>query len=606
MPRIPESIVEQIKARADVLEVVSEVVQLNKRGRNFMGRCPFHDEKTPSFSVSPERGIYHCFGCGKGGNAVSFVMEYEKVDYVEALKRLAQKYHIPIDWKESSNEQKGFMTLLYEIHNDAVQFYHKQIFTKQGKNSLDYLKFRGFDENIIKKFTIGHSLTSWDGLLKHVDRNKYSDQILENSGLFIKKKDGTSFFDRFRNRIMFPIKNISGRTIAFGGRTLDPDEPAKYMNSPETKLYNKRGVLYGFEVSKESIRKSEEAILVEGYTDFLRIFSAGFENVVAGSGTALNPDHAKALKTFAKKVVLCYDGDEAGRKATERAGYIFLKAGFDVNVMVLPDKEDPDSFLQKFGNNEFIKKKEDAQTFIGFLINRNKNQLESPAKKSLFIETVVKEIAEIENALTRDFIVKSLSEKLGINEERIFSQLKYYYRNKNKSRFGNIDNDKDNDEKNEIHISTAVDKAEYTLLTILISQNSKMEQIIIDRISSSNFKHGTLNTIAEKIINRLNNGKSIKGTDLYDEEWNETEKLYLSKLIIDAEPLFSEEEKVLKGLTYDCIEVVLISRIDNEIQELRQKIKEADSKGEDSVEFVIELIKKQKNRKLLSNELWNS
>ncbi|MBU1063735.1 DNA primase, partial [bacterium] len=318
MAKIPANIVEQIKNRADVMDVVSDVVQLKQRGRNYFGLCPFHEEKTPSFSVNPAKGIFHCFGCGKGGNAVTFVMEHENIDYVDALKRLAERYGIEIQWEKGEDDfEKGETALLYEIHEIARDYYIRQLDSDKGKKALDYLLDRGFDKTILQHFSLGFATGDWDGLFGQIDPKKFNPRVVDKSGLFINKDN--RFLDRFRNRIMFPICNVSGRIVAFGGRTLDPEDPAKYMNSPETPIYFKSGTLYGLEHSKTAIQQEKEAIIVEGYTDFLRFWAAGIKNVIAGSGTALNVHHARVLKRFTTKTVLCYDGDSAGRKATERA-----------------------------------------------------------------------------------------------------------------------------------------------------------------------------------------------------------------------------------------------------------------------------------------------
>ena len=601
MVKIPESTIEQIKARADILDIVSEVVNLQKRGANYFGICPFHDDHKPSMSVSPSKGLYRCFSCGNGGNAITFVMEYDKITFVEALKKLAERYNIPISWEESDDNTKSSdISQLYELHEYAKALYHKQLFTAEGKEALQYLHRRGFTDDVIKEFTIGYATSNWDDLLKKINRKVYNNEVLNLAGLFIERKNQSGFFDRFRNRVMFPIKNISGRTIAFGGRALDPEDSAKYMNSPETKIYNKSDILFGFDISKDHIRKKEYAIIVEGYTDFLRLFVSGFTNVVAGSGTALTQGHAKILKRFTKKVMLCYDGDEAGQKATVRAGFIFLKAGFDIKVIVLPEKDDPDSFLVGKGVEAFTEKNENAPDFLKFILNRNRKKLQSPVEKSEFIERMVKEVSEIEDTVVRDFIVKNLAESMSINEERIFGQMKHFLvKKKNFAQFS-----QEEEKGNNIPvIESAIDRAEFLVIQLILTHNQEIIDYIFYHIDEENFLHPIAKKILHKIISRMEAKKSIEAQDLYMEEWTDDERSLLSKTIADSESLDDKELELLKGLALDCIEIILLHQINNEINEIRIKMKNAPQTGEDVIKLMHDLKNRQEQRKLISEEL---
>jgi len=604
MVKIPESTIEQIKARSDILDIVSEVVTLQKRGANYFGICPFHDDHKPSMSVSPSKGIYRCFSCGNAGNVITFVMEYDKITFVEALKKLAERYSIPISWEDSEDTAKGSdISQLYEMHEYAKSLYHKQLFTAEGKEALQYLHKRGFTDDVIKEFTIGYATSNWNDLLNNINRKVYNNEVLNLSGLFIEKKNNQgSFYDRFRNRVMFPIKNISGRTIAFGGRALDPEDSAKYMNSPETKIYNKSDILYGFDISKDHIRKKEYSIIVEGYTDFLRLFVSGFTNVVAGSGTALTQGHAKVLKRFTKKVMLCYDGDAAGQKATIRAGFIFLKAGFDVNVIVLPKKDDPDSFLVEHGPDAFTEKIENAPDFLRFILNRNKKKLQSPVEKSEFIENIVKEISEIEDSVVRDFIVKNLAESMSINEERIFGQMKHFIdKKKNTARFK--EEETDESKSNIPVIETAVDKAEFLVIQLVLTHKQQIIEYIFQHLDKENFLHPIAKKILHIITIRMNAKKSIEAQDLYLEEWSNEERSLLSKTIADAENLEEKEIELLKSLALDCIEIILLHQINNEINEVRIKMKNASQTGDDVIQLMQDYKNHQEQKKVISEEL---
>ncbi len=594
MAKIPLLTVEQIKSRADILDIVSEFVQLKRRGKNYFGLCPFHEEKTPSFSVNPSMGIFHCFGCGKGGNAISFIMEYEKIGYVEALKRLADRYGIEIEWEEGDASRRGEVELLYELHDIANNFYNRQLSSEKGAEALKYLIGRGFNKSILNQFSIGFAADEWEGLFKQLDINRFTPNILEKSGLFI-RKDGNNFYDRFRNRIIFPIKNISGRVIAFGGRTMNPDEDAKYINSPETPIYFKSGIFYGLSASKEAIRKSNEAILVEGYTDFLRFYSSGITNVIAASGTALTYHHAHILKRFASKVSLCYDGDEAGKKATERAGFVLLREGLDVRAIVLPEGEDPDSFLKNSDISAFKKIYDGALEFIPFYIDLHKDSMTTPASKTLFVEQTVEELAQIRNPVTRDFFIKEVAEHLGLKEDIIYSQIRYFFRKKGTQKRTLPRSEEQ--VKYKIQLNTAPEKAEYELLKVFLCQQKDLQKIIINNIKKKNFKHPVLSKLAKKIIDMIKSGEEFVPSDIFNYELSEKEKLYLSRLILESEPPQTETDlKDLYNLATDCMIVLLTVEVDKDIRELREKIKEAEKKGKETVDFVIELSKKQNRR----------
>jgi len=602
MARITRATVEQIKARADVLDVVSEVVTLKQRGQNWQGLCPFHDEKTPSFSVSPSKGIYHCFGCGKGGNAITFIMETEKLDYVEALKRLADRYNISITWEGGDTERlQDEVSLIYELHDKANDFYREQLFSEEGKQALDYLEKRGFSEQVLKKFSVGYASGKWDGLLKLINKNRYLPKVLRKSGLFIEKKNNADFFDRFRHRIMFPIHSLSGRVIGFGGRTLDPDEKAKYMNSPETPIYYKSEVLYGLYFSKDAIRKAKNVYIVEGYTDFLRIFSSGFENVAAGSGTALTQGHARILKRFVSKVTLCYDGDNAGKNAAEKAGFIFLKEGVDVNVISFPENDDPDSYLKTHTKEDFEKLSINADSFIDFYIKQNGKTLHSPGEKTRFVEEVALHLVDIQNPVSRNFIAKAISEKLNISEQVILNQVRRSYRNK---KFQKDNRQIENTPQPRPAIESVIDKSEYELIRLMLLKNDELNEYVINLVEKQDFVHSALRNIAEKLFHFIMTKDNFELGDLFEEDLDENGKYYLSKIIMELDQLKKEnDEDTLKKLASDCIYQLKISQIDRKIIELRDEIKKIDKQDGDSIELVMELAKLQKKKKNIKMDL---
>ena len=318
MARISEQIIEQIRSTADIIEVLSDYMQLKKRGRNYFGLCPFHDEKTASFSVNPERQIYKCFGCNVGGGVINFIMEIESMEFVNAVKHLANKYSIELQIDDVLNQSGNLTSQLFQIYSQTAHTFHNNLDSNQGQKVLSHLESRGLSKEIIQKFKLGYSLKQKDTLLTAFRKKGVKGDVMKQSGLFIDTKSG--YMDRFRGRIMFSIHNSSGKISAFAGRVFESDEPAKYVNSPETSIYKKSKILYGLHETKQIIRERKSVIVVEGYLDFLQLYQSGIHNCVAVSGTAFTDQHALQLKRFCNDVYLAYDGDSAGKAAAIRAG----------------------------------------------------------------------------------------------------------------------------------------------------------------------------------------------------------------------------------------------------------------------------------------------
>ena len=350
--RIPDYKIDEIRSANDIVEVISSFVQLKRRGKNFLGLCPFHKEKTPSFTVSPDKQMYHCFGCGKGGNIYTFVMEMEKVTFVEAVRSLAERAGITIQMEETSPDQASESENLYQACRFAgLHFYKNLTESAEGKFALKYFHDREFSDDTIRVFGLGYSLNSWDGLLVAAQLEGIPVDHLVKAGLVRSREDGSGHYDYFRGRAMFPIFSTSGRVIAFGARKLREDDSiqGKYINSPETPVYSKSRVVFGLFQSKEAVRSENNALMVEGYADTISLFQAGVQNVVASSGTALTPDQLRLVRKYAKSLTLVYDADSAGSQATVRGVDLALEHGFDVKIVPLPKGEDPDSFVRKNG-----------------------------------------------------------------------------------------------------------------------------------------------------------------------------------------------------------------------------------------------------------------
>ena len=348
---------DRVKQQADIVRVIGEYVQLKKAGQNFRGLCPFHSEKTPSFNVHPTRQIYHCFGCGKGGDVFSFVMEMEKCEFPDAVRQVAEKSGIAVPRaKERSpqeRKQNQARSAFVEMHREAQAFFVKQLEgTPEGKLARAYLEDRGLDKATIERFGIGYAPSGGDALLRFL-KPKYSEKLLAESGLISRSEQGGRMYDRFRRRITFPIANESGKIVAFGARALGEDQP-KYLNSPETPIYSKSNVLYHLDRAKEALRRSDFAVLVEGYMDAIAVARAGISNVVASCGTSLAEPQIKLLGRFTKRVIVNYDPDTAGQTATERSISLLLEQDFEVKVLALPGKADPDKFIREQGAEAYL------------------------------------------------------------------------------------------------------------------------------------------------------------------------------------------------------------------------------------------------------------
>ncbi|HTH56493.1 MAG TPA: DNA primase, partial [Cyclobacteriaceae bacterium] len=369
---ITRETIDEIKNRVDIYDVVSDFVSLKKSGQNYKGLSPFNNEKTPSFFVVPAKGIFKDFSSGKGGDAFTFVMEHEKMSYVEAIRYLAKKYGVEIKEDRSSGESKEAQSereSLYILMNFAKDFY-KQTLTQseEGKSiGLSYFRERGFNDRTLEKFELGYALEGWENFSKEAISKGYNKELLEKTGLVVKKEDGSSY-DRFRGRVIFPVHGLSGKVVAFGARMLGKEKnQPKYINSPETEIYHKSDVLYGLYQGKNAIRQHDVCYLVEGYTDVISMHQADVENVVASSGTALTENQIKLIRRFTENITVLFDGDNAGIKAALRGIDMILRGGLNVRVMLFPDGEDPDSFSRKVGTTEFQKYlKEHTQDFVSF------------------------------------------------------------------------------------------------------------------------------------------------------------------------------------------------------------------------------------------------
>ncbi len=417
---------EQVKRAADIVEVVGQYVQLSKRGRNYIGLCPFHSEKTPSFTVNPEKQIYHCFGCGKGGDVFSFWMEYHNLSFFQSLKDIAERYNIDLPGTGDYTEDKRkaeLKELLFKVNAVAAEYYHNVLVkSAQGGGAREYLSARKLAGETISEYTLGYAPGSGDGLRKYLESKEISLDTGEKAGLLVSRKDG-SFYDRFRDRIIFPIFDLNGQAIGFGGRVLKDSLP-KYLNTPETPIYHKGRTLYGLNSAFGPIRKNELAIIVEGYMDMLALRQHGVPNVIATLGTALTEEQVRRLKGYTRNVTVLFDPDDAGQKAALRSFPLFLNEAISAKVLVLPRKEDPDSYVNRYGAESFKKLLEKAVPIFDFYLDRVLKTMEPGVEgKVRVLREVLPVFTALEQGATRSLYVKRFSEKTGIDESVVLDEL---------------------------------------------------------------------------------------------------------------------------------------------------------------------------------------
>lgn len=428
---ISRGTIDEVKNRVDIVDVIGDFITLKRSGQNYKALSPFSNEKTPSFYVVPGKGIFKDFSSGKGGDAITFVMEHEGMSYVEAIRYLAKKYGVDIQedatHTEADRVQQSERDGLYIIMNFAKDHYRQLLTTHdEGKSiGLSYFRERGFNDRTIEKFELGYALNEWDNLLKTALAKGYREEMLEKAGLLI-RKDENKKYDRFRGRVIFPVHNLSGKIIAFGARILtkEKDQP-KYINSPETEIYHKSNVLYGMYQAKNAIRKEEFCYLVEGYTDVISMHQADVDNVVASSGTALTEEQIKLMRRFTENVTVLYDGDAAGIKAALRGIDLVLKGGLNVRIVLLPDGEDPDSYSKKVGSTEFKNYlKQHTQDFISFKIDLySREASQDPIRKAEAIKEIIGSISVIPDPIKRSVYIQETSRLLSIAETVLLSEL---------------------------------------------------------------------------------------------------------------------------------------------------------------------------------------
>jgi DNA primase len=601
--RISEEIIEQVRSSNDIVDVIASYVRLRKRGKNFTGLCPFHQEKTPSFTVSAEKQMYHCFGCHKGGNIFTFVMEHDKVAFAEAVRILAARVGIVIPEgpvTEGQTEQEH----LYNACRFAGQhFYENLTKTEEGKGALEYFHNRGFSDETVKTFGLGYSLQSWDSLINRAQLEGISLEFLQKAGLARMREDNSAY-DYFRGRAMFPIISATGRVIGFGARKIREDDAiaGKYINSPETPIYNKSRVLFGLFHSKEAIRGEERVIMVEGYADLISLFQAGIQNVVASSGTALTQEQLNLLGRYSKTLILVYDADSAGSDATLRGVDLALEQDFDVRVVRLPQGEDPDTFVRKHGPKEFRKSVDASISFIDFKAQRfyQDGAFASPEKKAEAVRSIVQSIAKMSDELKRNFYVKEVAEKYDIYESVIYRELEHWISQEKKSNQRDAVRNVEQESwmlapDARSSLSQHAVPEERAILKLLMEGQNEVFEYIISNVSVSDLSDDRIRAIAALVLEHRHSG-SYNGIDSFVHQIDDPAlKELITEISFNQYELSkgwqTAEREVTEGdpwqIARDAIVFVKRRAIRNELEVNQKRLREANDSGLDSKPFLL-------------------
>lgn len=577
--RSDNNLVRDIKERISIIQLIEKYISLKQAGKDFIGLCPFHDDKNPSMRVSEDRGLYHCFSCGAGGDVFGFHMQYNNIDFPQTLKELSQIAGIEYSRNkyEKSSKSKSFNPeILYKLNSSATKFFIKYLLQHPKLKDIEkYLYSRGLNSETIKIFDIGCSSENWDELLRIIKEKKISLKLAVKAGLIVKKKDEDKYFDRFRGRIIFPIYDLNGKVSGFGGRSMIDDNP-KYLNSPESEIYNKSKILYGLNVTRHEIRKKSSALLVEGYMDLLVLYSHGFKNVVATLGTSLTSDQAKLLKRFTDKVIIIFDGDKPGIEASFRAMNIFLKDGMSPYIITMPEGEDPASFVVKYKEDAFKNLFKKARPILEFFFEHNVNNFKNNTiSRSSSVKDILSTLSVMSDTLERSHYIKRVAEKFGLREDEVFSRLE------NRS----VDN------QNTLQVKNALmGSYEFMFLKVLLKYPLLKEQIIEDDLTEL-----INNESIKKILDiYLESDEDVSSIINYFN--NQKEQVILSELIMSMDEIDNEE--LGNKIFLDCYKRIKLSSVKKELKEIQ-----SDLASNDEIENQKELLHKYRDLVELEKEL---
>jgi DNA primase len=570
-----DSVVESVRQATDIVDVISQYVRLQKRGKNYLGLCPFHTEKTPSFTVNREKGLYHCFGCGAGGNVFTFLTQHERISFGEALRQLAARANITLP-SYSDNKQSDVDDVL-DVNDKATRYYREMLRSDEGTSALSYLKQkRQFTDDSIDKFMIGYAPDRWDGLLNYLRKKGISEKIIEKSGLILKRQDGSGYYDRFRARVMFPVLSPGGSVIAFGGRALKSDEKAKYINSPETAAYVKGRTLFGIYQAKDVIVEKDAAILVEGYADLIALHQSGIRNVVASSGTALTVEQIQYISRYTQNVYLVYDADTAGQDASLRGADILLEQGMNVYIVELPQGDDPDTFVLSKGSEEFMTLIRGAANIVEFKAALLARRSGPASATGAIIQSIVESLAKVGDAIRVNLYVKDLANKFGLREESIYQELKK--RKSSQSRYGGDTSAAPHPKLTSLRLAIA----DRDLISLLMNVDESLFEVVARQVERLEIQNPISREIIEKVVAARSRGDAPSA--VVDELSSESVRKSFAELAF-AVPQRSKIwwEEIRPGSeTPDYLKWISQLLISFELEQIEQKLKLLTSKTADA------------------------
>ncbi len=563
---IPQDVIDRILDRIDLVEFVREFVPLKKAGQNFKACCPFHKEKTPSFVVSPQKQIYHCFGCGEGGNAIGFLMKHESMPFPEAIEILAKRSGGELPRSKQGPRKDSVSTKLYNVNKVASDFYRKRLNEKSAEKARRYLKDRGVLAETAEKFNLGFAPEGWENLKRYFLGRGTSQDLLRKAGLTLESKKSRGDYDRFRNRIIFPIFNERGKVVAFGARVLDNSLP-KYINSPETPIYNKSHILYGLNLSRKFIQKKGYAVIVEGYTDVIIPYQYGVNNIVATSGTALTAHQVQMLKRYTNTAVMVFDSDQAGQTASLRGLDILLSGGMQVKIASLPENEDPASFIAKFGKEAFEEIIENSQDLFSYKLDHLINRFSINDKASI-VDEMLPTISKVDHAVTRSDYLKRLAEKLNVHE----SSLRHEMKKVKKSDSYDFHFEK----KEQKQKSAPCRMSELHILGLAVIDKNSFNTIV-KNVPYELFKSPKIASIMRQLGSLYNEQKShLNFAKVLSRYENDPESKALLLKAVSMADITKDTERVLS----DCMECMHKENRDEDLKTLNMRLKQAQNEND--------------------------
>lgn len=572
MGLIPQDIIAQVIDRSDIVETIGSYFPLKRAGRNFKANCPFHDEKTPSFVVNPDKQIFHCFGCGVGGNVVSFVMQQERLEFPEAVRQLAQKAGIMIPETKSSNSSEGNVRqLIAQVNALAAEFFHENLTAVKdsaSRRAVAYLKGRDIQLETVKQLKLGFALEQWEALLQFLRKKELSLDLIEKAGLILPRKNSNGFYDRFRNRIIFPIFDIKSQCVAFGARAMAQEETAKYINSPETALYTKGNHLYGLHVARDAIVREDCAVVVEGYMDFITPFQSGVRHLVASLGTALTVEQVRLLRRFTRNVVMLYDTDKAGESATLRSLDLLVEEGMDVKVATLAQGEDPDSYIRRSGVERFRERIGEAKTLFDYKFERLKERhdIKSIEGRAKIAGEMLVTIEKFENQIVKSGYLKKLGTLLAIPEDVLLKEL---------------DKLRKPQDRPAASLTMALASpqreriVEKKMLKLLLSDNEFIP-MTRDEVDLTDFYDEKVRTVIEKVFELFAQGQEINAATLMGCFHEKEITQMLSGLSASDDEVFEDKTRIHR----DFIERIKQDRMKLKRQDLHRQIRLAEEAGD--------------------------